>query len=355
MVGGTGTGSGNTNTEVTTSSNDGAMGRGKLSTNDTTTSGTNESDTLAKAKAGVAIASDPRLLTQSESFVREELDAEYSPEVIEAVIANRRLAGIPPEGTKTETEAVNMSGMLTEKAETKEAATTGTTDTDVQEQEQEQEQEAFAEELEKQAEKQTATPVQTIGDTSELTQAELFDDLPTTPRGEVGVVRDTQGPLPNVIPQGQPTLPLQQPEGVGPRGLVTSPPPTGVPTTGQTTGTAGQVIPPGVQVPVTPRVVGAPVQQEVLQAAEVERQTAAQQRIEKIFESNLGKQKIRREYHDTQVDPRMIPDTATALDKEAVADLIEAKDETLDANAKAAKLFLNVFADLSMRYLKSVQ
>ena len=35
----------------------------------------------------------------------------------------------------------------------------------------------------------------------------------------------------------------------------------------------------------------------------------------------------------------MIPDTATALDKEAVADLIEAKDETLDANAKAAKLF----------------
>ena len=65
----------------------------------------------------------------------------------------------------------------------------------------------------------------------------------------------------------------------------------------------------------------------MLQAAEVERQTAAQQRIEKIFDSNLGKQKIRREYHDTQVDPRMVPDTATALDKEAVADLIEAKDE----------------------------
>ena len=125
---------------------------------------------------------------------------------------------------------------------------------------------------------------------------------------------------------------------------VTPPPPTiNVPTTGRTTGAAGQVIPPGVQVPAAPRVVGAPVQQEVLQAAEVERQTAAQQRIEKIFENNRGKQKTRREYHDTQVDPRATEDTTTALDKEAVADLIEAKDETLDANAKAAKLYFKRF------------
>ena len=170
-------------------------------------------------------------------------------------------------------------------------AEAATTDTDVQEQQEQQEQEAFAEELEKQVEQQTATPVV----------------VETTPE-------------------------------------VTPPPPTiNIPTTGRTTGAAGQVIPPGVQVPATPRVVGAPVQQEVLQAAEVERQTAAQQRIEKIFENNRGKQKTRREYHDTQVDPRATEDTTTALDKEAVADLIEAKDQGLDDNAKAAKIYFKRF------------
>ena len=372
VVGGTGTGSGDTDTEVTASSDDGSVGRGELPVNDSTTSSTDKSNTLAtegtkteteainmsgmlnkkeettdtltddqKEIATILrkarereLAGKTQLITQKNAKILAEAGLIAEEDTLTPMFTNAKVRELLAEGPESVLKRMDESDTLAE------ATTTGTTDTDVQEQEQEQE--AFVEELEEQVEKQTATPVQTIGDTSELTQAELFDGLPTTPRGEVGV-RDTQGPLPNVIPQGQPTLPLQQPQGVGPRGLVTPPPPTGVPTTGQTTGTAGQVIPPGVQVPATPRVVGAPVQQEVLQAAEVERQTAAQQRIEKIFDSNLGKQRIRREYHDAQVDPRMIPDTATALDKEAVADLIEAKDETLDANAKAAKLFFKRF------------
>ena len=372
VVGGTGTGSGDTDTEVTASSDDGSVGRGELPVNDSTTSSTDKSNTLAtegtkteteainmsgmlnkkeettdtltddqKEIATILrkarereLAGKTQLITQKNAKILAEAGLIAEEDTLTPMFTNAKVRELLAEGPESVLKRMDESDTLAE------ATTTGTTDTDVQEQEQEQE--AFVEELEEQVEKQTATPVQTIGDTSELTQAELFDGLPTTPRGEVGV-RDTQGPLPNVIPQGQPTLPLQQPQGVGPRGLVTPPPPTGVPTTGQTTGTAGQIIPPGVQVPATPRVVGAPVQQEVLQAAEVERQTAAQQRIEKIFDSNLGKQRIRREYHDAQVDPRMIPDTATALDKEAVADLIEAKDETLDANAKAAKLFFKRF------------
>ena len=372
VVGGTGTGSGDTDTEVTASSDDGSVGRGELPVNDSTTSSTDKSNTLAtegtkteteainmsgmlnkkeettdtltddqKEIATILrkarereLAGKTQLITQKNAKILAEAGLIAEEDTLTPMFTNAKVRELLAEGPESVLKRMDESDTLAE------ATTTGTTDTDVQEQEQEQE--AFVEELEEQVEKQTATPVQTIGDTSELTQAELFDGLPTTPRGEVGV-RDTQGPLPNVIPQGQPTLPLQQPQGVGPRGLVTPPPPTGVPTTGQTTGTAGQVIPPGVQVPATPRVVAAPVQQEVLQAAEVERQTAAQQRIEKIFDSNLGKQRIRREYHDAQVDPRMIPDTATALDKEAVADLIEAKDETLDANAKAAKLFFKRF------------
>ena len=342
---GTGTGSGDTDTEVTTSSNDGSVGRGELSVDDATTSSTVQPNTLTDEQKEVAtilqkarereLAGKQQLITQKNAKILAEVGLIASEDTLTPMFTSAKVRGLLAEGP----EVLSRVGPKKELV-FKDLSEAATTDTDVQEQEQEQE--AFVEELEKQVEKQTATPVQTIEDTSELTQAEMFDELPTTPRGEVGV-RDTQGPLPNVIPQGQPTLPLQQPQGVGPRGLATPPPPTGIPTTGQTTGTAGQVIPPGVQVPATPRVVGAPVQQEVLQAAEVERQTAAQQRIEKIFDSNLGKQKIRREYHDTQVDPRMIPDTATALDKEAVADLIEAKDETLDANAKAAKLYFKRF------------
>ena len=348
---GTGTGSGDTDTEVTTSSNDGSVGRGELSVDDATTSSTNKSDTLTDEQKEVAtilqkarereLAGKQQLITQKNAKILAEVGLIASEDTLTPMFTSAKVRGLLAEGPEV-LSRVGPKKELVFKDLPITDTDTGITDTDVQEQEQEQEQEAFVEELEKQVEKQTATPVQTIEDTSELTQAEMFDELPTTPRGEVGV-RDTQGPLPNVIPQGQPTLPLQQPQGVGPRGLATPPPPTGIPTTGQTTGTAGQVIPPGVQVPATPRVVGAPVQQEVLQAAEVERQTAAQQRIEKIFDSNLGKQKIRREYHDTQVDPRMVPDTATALDKEAVADLIEAKDETLDANAKAAKLYFKRF------------
>ena len=178
----------------------------------------------------------------------------------------------------------------------------------------------------------TATPV----------QAELFSGLPEDTRG---AVRDTQGPLPNVIPQGQPTLPLQQPEGAGLRGLAIPPSSTDVSTTGRATGAAGQVIPAGVQVPATSGVVGASVPQEQLQAAEAQRLQAAQARIDSIFDNNRGKQPQRREYHNTQIDTNVAPDIGTALDKEAVADLVETSDENLKGmdDAIAARIFFKRF------------
>ena len=181
------------------------------------------------------------------------------------------------------------------------------------------------------ADRSTATPV----------QAELFSDLPEDTRG---VVRDTQGPRINVPSREfQTTLPLQE-EGAGPRGLNVPPSPTGVPTAGQTTGAAGQVIPEGVQV-ATPNIVGASVPQEQLQAAEAQRLQAAQARIDRIFDNNRGKQPQRREYHNTQIDPRVSPDIGTALDKEAVADLVETSDENLKGmdNAIAARIFFKRF------------
>jgi len=116
---------------------------------------------------------------------------------------------------------------------------------------------------------------------------------------------------------------------------------------GQTTGAAGQVIPTPVQVPPAPEIQAAPVPQEQLQAVEAERDAAAQARIDRVFESNRGKQPQVREYHDTQVDPRSAPEVTTAVDKEGIAELLETSDDNLkgDANAgaRAAKLFFKRF------------
>ena len=51
-----------------------------------------DTDTVEQ-QATAAIATDPRLTDPNldEDFIREELDAEYSPEVIEAIIARKRL------------------------------------------------------------------------------------------------------------------------------------------------------------------------------------------------------------------------------------------------------------------------
>jgi len=106
-------------------------------------------------------------------------------------------------------------------------------------------------------------------------------------------------------------------------------------------------VPAPVEVPDAPPVRGASVSQEQLQAMEAQQDAAAQARIDKIFESNRGKQPQRREYHDTQVDPRSAPEVTTAVDKEAIAELLETSDTNLkgdaNASARAAKLFFKRF------------
>ena len=112
---------------------------------------------------------------------------------------------------------------------------------------------------------------------------------------------------------------------------------------GAETGAAGQVIPKAVRVPDAPEIQGAPVPQEQLQAMEAQQDAAAQARIDKIFESNRGKQPQVREYHDMQVDPRSAPEVTTAVDKEGIAELLETSDKDLNSQAKAAKLFFKRF------------
>ena len=112
---------------------------------------------------------------------------------------------------------------------------------------------------------------------------------------------------------------------------------------GAETGLAGQVIPEPVQVSAAPPMQAAPVPQEQLQAMEAQQDAAAQARIDRVFESNRGKQPQVREYHDTQVDPRSAPEVTTAVDKEGIAELLETPDKDLDTRAKAAKLFFKRF------------
>jgi len=112
---------------------------------------------------------------------------------------------------------------------------------------------------------------------------------------------------------------------------------------GAETGAATQQIPAPVQVPPAPEMQAAPVPQEQLQAADAERDVAAQTRIDRVFDSNRGKQPQIREYHDTQVDPRSAPEVTTAVDKEGVAELLETSDKELNPQAKAAKLFFKRF------------
>ena len=363
--------------------------------------------------AAEAIANDPEVLEQSEDFLRQELNAKYSSEVIEEIISRRRSAGVPTEGAKeavnteavetTETgggDAINTTrdttvsegtGTGDGRSESSVAgvAGTGSGDTDTQIAPSPDDgtvgrselptDDTTASSTNKSDTLEATEAIQETSGTTEETQetfgsladvvqkaldnAATTDTATTEPEAattdtakqvfdrEMAEIRARNKSMLDGIDEItaeeeakiaalQKTTEQQTATPV----VATPPPPTvNVPTTGRTTGTAGQVIPPGVQVPAAPRVVGAPVQQEVLQAAEVERQTTAQQRIEKIFESNRGKQGTRREYHDTQVDPRATEDTTTALDKEAVANLIEAKDKGLDDNAKAAKLYFKRF------------
>jgi hypothetical protein len=111
---------------------------------------------------------------------------------------------------------------------------------------------------------------------------------------------------------------------------------------GQVTSAAQQIIPEAV--PPAPRaapVQGAPVPQADIQAAETARSDAVQAELNRRFEfkKNTGV----REYHDTQVNERSLPDVTTATDKDGVLELISTADKDLDDRGKAAKLFFKRF------------
>ena len=105
----------------------GTPGKDDATTDTETTPDETEVDTdtdtdTVEQQATAAIATDPRLTDPNldEDFIREELDAEYSPEVIEAIIARKRLMApttaqqreednaadpTPPKGRAEQTEA----------------------------------------------------------------------------------------------------------------------------------------------------------------------------------------------------------------------------------------------------------
>jgi len=134
---------------------------------------------------------------------------------------------------------------------------------------------------------------------------------------------------------------------------------------GATLGTAQQNIP--APVPPAPRVApaqGSPVPQAQLQEAEAQRDAAAQAELNRIYESDPEPEVVRgvskekavelaeaeaarraevREYQDAQVDPRDVAEVTTAVDKEGIIELLNTKDNDLDEQGKAAKLYFSRF------------
>ena len=111
---------------------------------------------------------------------------------------------------------------------------------------------------------------------------------------------------------------------------------------GQTTGAAAQQIPaPVAPAPRVEQVQAAPVPQEELQAAEQARNLTAQSALNQLYQKQP---EAVQSYHDLSVaDERDAADTTTALDKEAVVELLSMKKKDLDANKKAARLYFERF------------
>ena len=111
---------------------------------------------------------------------------------------------------------------------------------------------------------------------------------------------------------------------------------------GQTTGAAAQQIPaPVAPAPRVEQVQAAPVPQEELQAAEQARNLTAQSALNQLYQKQP---EAVQSYHDLSVaDERDAADTTTALDKEAVVELLSMKKKDLDDNQKAARLYFERF------------
>ena len=176
--------------------------------------------------------------------------------------------------------------------------------------------EEFAENVRKRA-AGTSVPVQAFGPLS--AGSPMSADV-LVPEGEIAQRAETLSQQPEPAPAPEPQ--------------------TGTP--GQQLGTAQQNIP--APVPPAPRAAplqGASVPQADIQAVDDTRDVAAQDELNRRFEfaRNTGV----REFHDTQVDARSLPDVTTAVEKEGVIELLNTKDADLDATGKAAKLYFKRF------------
>jgi len=111
---------------------------------------------------------------------------------------------------------------------------------------------------------------------------------------------------------------------------------------GAETGAATQQIPaPVAPAPRVEQVQAAPVPQEQLQAVENQRNVAAQSALNELYQKQP---QAVQEFHDAQVaDLRDAPDVTTALDKEAVVELLSAKKKGMTAEAASARLYFERF------------
>ena len=374
----------------------------------------------AAAQARLALAAKPELATYSDDFIRDELKNQYSPELLEAIIAERKfMPAATVEATPAATVITDamldeigiLSGAPIRKSKERNIVGLPITDSKVKE-----ELNRYIKESRAPAKIKAGvaallgdsdatglgTGVTTgdagVGDgvTSGTERvAELGRRVRASGSADTAATPD-EGPVGgSVLPSELPPVAdgadadtlaaepeVTTPEEVAPEAVadlteqvdaVVAKPVTPAPATpamqqaaipGQTTGAARQLIP-GTKVPVdkqtlqatgptqfvddafeAPRaapVQGAPVPQADIQAMEAEQDAAAQAELNRIFESNRGLQPQRREFHDTQIDPRSAPDVTTATDKEGVVELLSTPNTDLDSSGRAAKLYFQRF------------
>jgi hypothetical protein len=170
-----------------------------------------------------------------------------------------------------------------------------------------------------------SVPDAELGPAPDVSQPDTLKDV--SPEAVADLVQKVDAVVTEPVPPVQATPAMQQ-----------------AATPGQVTSVAQQNIPaPVVPAPRVAPAQGSPVPREDIRAAETARSDEAQAKLDAVFENNRGKQPERREYHDTQLDPRDVAEVTTAVDKEGIIELLNTKDDALDAQGKAAKLYFSRF------------
>jgi len=356
------------------------------------------------AEARQALVDDPNLLKRDEDFIREELDVVYSPEVIDAIILQKRelkeqvidddflanlsvpkQALIRRKGTKKSLigKKVSDEGVLDELREYAKISSVPKAKEGVQ---------GFLDTLEVEDAGTRSTGLgdgaegsgsSVVGsgravperrDTSEsatLEQGSMGTGVPFSgpPAVDAGSQSDTLEAESEVTPDERGVAAIRQlAEQATATPVQQAEPPAmqqaAIP--GEALGTARQLIP-GAKVrvdkqnlqatgpaqlvddmytaPRTEPVIGASLPQADIQAMETEQNAVAQAELDRrfAFKKNEGV----REYHDTQVNERSLPDITTSTEKDTILALLETPDTQLkgeaNANARAAKLFFKRF------------